>query len=662
MSPAVPTRPSFTSAWRGRSPGFNEFNALLNLLDEPTLLIDYHRGVVLGANSSLIQLTAFTHTEITSTSLDDLIPGFSTQILAIGEEKEALLNHHTREPIPVIVRVISLDRSYQWFLLILTPTNIYRQLQAEEQRQELFLGALYDLANLSTQPDLDTALKMALKIGHTLLGASVLQIYQADAHFPQLNRIASWNDGDLQTLPDVLPSINLMRLQSANLWLVGKRVTSELHRAARIANLSYLATVPLGQAGAWSGLLAVGDRETTPPDDILSLLEILAANISAVFQHFILEANLKDTLEGVRKSLSINETTLENAQEGVVFLNPDLTISAMNPSAEDILGYAIQEVAGQTAESILIGSETIATALRSALQGIATHNLGNITLHRRQGQPFPAHVQTIPVLNNDQIISIIVLVSDVSENEQIRVRTLQLEQRAVLGEVTAIFAHEVRNPINNISTGLQLMAIKLSPDDPNQELIGRMEHDCNRLTQLMESVLSFSRPQEYHMEPIDICVFIERIIERWQPRFTRSNVKSFIQKGEEVPSVLGDPRALEQVFTNLISNAVQAMSKDGGTLAFKISKTLSSVDEPMVEVDVSDTGPGIPDDIKEHVFEPFMTTNPKGTGLGLAITQRIIHAHKGTIKVNTFPGGTVFLIYLPAILGETHNDGNDSSS
>ena len=95
---------------------------------------------------------------------------------------------------------------------------------------------------------------------------------------------------------------------------------------------------------------------------------------------------------------------------------------------------------------------------------------------------------------------IVIFLHDITENEQIRVKTQQLEQRAVLGEVTAIFAHEVRNPINNISMGLQLLGTKFAADDPNQELIGRLQTDCTRLTHLMESVLSFSRPMEFKME------------------------------------------------------------------------------------------------------------------------------------------------------------------
>ena len=244
---------------------------------------------------------------------------------------------------------------------------------------------------------------------------------------------------------------------------------------------------------------------------------------------------------------------------------------------------------------------------------------------------------------------IVIFLHDITENEQIRVKTQQLEQRAVLGEVTAIFAHEVRNPINNISMGLQLLGSKFAADDPNQELIGRLQTDCTRLTHLMESVLSFSRPMEFKMETTELPVLLQRILDRWRPRLSRANVELFFQPDAATPAIMGDPRTLEQVFTNLISNAVQAMSTNGkGILGIKTAAH-QGPDFLTAEVTVSDSGPGIPPEIREHIFEPFVTTNAGGTGLGLAITRRIVNAHHGTIDVESFPGGTIFHVHIPAL-------------
>ena len=112
--------------------------------------------------------------------------------------------------------------------------------------------------------------------------------------------------------------------------------------------------------------------------------------------------------------------------------------------------------------------------------------------------------------------------------------------------------------------------------------------------------------------------------------------------------MLGDKRSLEQVFTNIISNAVQVMSERGsGTLNIKISKDQTPSGKEIIQIDLADNGPGIPLEHQTKIFDPFYTTNPNGTGLGLSITKQIITAHRGNITLTSFPGATVFHIQLP---------------
>ncbi|NLC29424.1 MAG: histidine kinase, partial [Chloroflexi bacterium] len=108
-----------------------------------------------------------------------------------------------------------------------------------------------------------------------------------------------------------------------------------------------------------------------------------------------------------------------------------------------------------------------------------------------------------------------------------------------------------------------------------------------------------------------------------------------------------DPRAIEHVFVNLISNAIQAMEDTGGSLNVKIKQASAAIIPPQCEIIIADSGPGIPEDLVEHIFEPFLTTKSSGTGLGLAITKRIVTAHEGNIYVESVPGGSVFHVLLP---------------
>jgi len=114
-----------------------------------------------------------------------------------------------------------------------------------------------------------------------------------------------------------------------------------------------------------------------------------------------------------------------------------------------------------------------------------------------------------------------------------------------------------------------------------------------------------------------------------------------------MPRAAADPRTLEQIIVNLITNALQAMP-EGGTLSVTL-KPAEATQGPMVELKIADTGPGIPPEVRERIFDPFFTTKKEGTGLGLAITRRILSAHKGTISLESYPdAGTVFTVQIPA--------------
>jgi signal transduction histidine kinase len=288
-----------------------------------------------------------------------------------------------------------------------------------------------------------------------------------------------------------------------------------------------------------------------------------------------------------------------------------------------------------------------------------TYNLGNITLYRRDGRSFLAQIRAAPLTDSEHLESWILLIQDLSQEEQLRNRTQQLEQRALLGELMAVFAHEVRNPINNISTGLQLMAVNIPAEDPNQEVIARLQQDCDRLDHQMKSVLSFARPIEYKMEPVDLGVMMQRLLDRWRLHLTRAKVQAHLQVATDLPPTHGDIRALEQVFTNFITNAIQAMSDHGGTLALKIQPIMPDGENEQIEVSVSDTGIGIPEENRDRIFEPFFTTGKNGTGLGLAITKRIVTAHKGTIKFDSVPGGTIFQVRLPAVKPQSVSEASE---
>ncbi len=631
--------------WRGKKPNLADLGALLNHLTEAALILDRAERRVMFVNPEFLTLTAFSADELTQRYLIELIPDTMNQPIELEEECQVRLVRKNRPPLEVKIKVSPLDETGNWLIGTFIPAR--RELV--KNWYSLLLEGFIQLSQLGNKSSFLDTLEGAVRILRTILGLELVGIYQVDSAQPRLRLQTAYDP--ILILPDTLPLSDLIHLSTPMIWYPGRRITTELYRNGRIKGASYLATVPLGEDGAWLGLMVVGDRSAQPIDDLLKYITLVAGILSSAFLHQILVTNQQNMIVDQQQSLELQNVLIENVHEGIILLAPDLTIVEMNPIAEGMLGYTEAEIKHQPVDNVVIGCERLIPALNTALRGVPTHNLGHASLHRRDGQAFPVNIKTIPVEKDGKVQTILILVTDISADEQTRIRTQQLEQRAVVGEVINAFAHEVRNPINNISLGVTVLAGELAAEDPKQEAITRIQNDCARLTHLMESILSSSRPMEAHFEVVNPQILLRKIMERWRPRLAKVNVQQYSEFDPNTPLIKGDARALDQVFTNLISNAVDVMHKQGGgTLSIKSAPLNVIPNLPQVEISVTDDGPGIPDDIRDHIFEPFVSNKPRGTGLGLAITKQIVTAHRGSIKVNTFPGGTVFSVILPANL------------
>lgn len=635
----------FPGAIKGKKePGFQEICALLNFDEAPTALVDSETGSLVFINSRLIKLSYYSQQDVNQKDAKFLLPALDLETAYSGENRQLKLDRKNLSPIEVRVRFDYIDPAGKWLVLRFLPTiidDVERKIQLESTYRRLT-----EFIQLSDSSDLMEKIQQGVGIIRQILDCGAVCLYQADPEHPQLQRIAE--SGDIKQFPQILPSTDLIRLDKPSIWVTGNRILTELHRTGKVSGFEYVASAPLFQGGGAFGLLVAAGVGGIPINLSLDGMELLAALLLSLFQQQMLVNNLNQKIDQSLKIFNIRNQTYDYMNEAVLILDKNLVISEINPAAEFMLGYANWEVKGQSYENILIGTDRLLPALLDALKGNATFNIGKAVLNRRSGLSFPVQVKVIPVTTEGQVTAMEILITDISEHEESKAVTQQLEHRAVLGDYTAAFAHDVRNPINNISTGLQLLSATLEENDPNQDTINRMQGDCTRLNHLMESFLAFSRPLELKFEPFDVEPFLKRIIDRWQPRMARVNVKPMLNVDKNIKRIVGDPRSLENVFTNLISNALEAMTETGDTLAMKAIMVKEINGYPNVEISVSDNGPGIPADVKERIFEPFVTTRKMGTGLGLAITKQIVNAHKGSIKVDSFPGGTVFTVQLPA--------------
>ena len=230
------------------------------------------------------------------------------------------------------------------------------------------------------------------------------------------------------------------------------------------------------------------------------------------------------------------------------------------------------------------------------------------------------------------------------EIKKIHSQLFRSEKLASLGKLAAGVAHEINNPLTGILTNASLLLDDLPNEDPRREDVDVIVKETIRCREIVKRLLDFARQTKPQKQRVDVNSIIESIIllVRNQTSFRDISVQKNLS--DKIPEIMADKDQIQQVFINIIINAAEAMSK-GGTL---IIDTLLSSAEDFIMIKFADTGQGIPENLKEKIFDPFYTTKENGTGLGLSISYGIIEQHGGGINVDsTFGEGTIFTIELP---------------
>jgi two-component system sensor histidine kinase HydH len=243
--------------------------------------------------------------------------------------------------------------------------------------------------------------------------------------------------------------------------------------------------------------------------------------------------------------------------------------------------------------------------------------------------------------------------------EQAQEEARRSERLAALGQMSAGLAHEIRNPLGVIKGSAEMLHQKLGESDPlATELAGYISTETNRLSALVTRFLDFARPLHAELEPQEITPILERALH--SVLLTRKDkdedglVHVERQYQPNLPLIPLDESLCEQAFVNLIQNAYDAMGGAGGTLRIAAAQ-VNAANHDGVEVRIEDTGPGIPEELREQIFNPFVTTKKTGVGLGLSIVSRIIDGHHGTIRVEGSTDGSDmhgarFVVFFPASL------------
>lgn len=253
------------------------------------------------------------------------------------------------------------------------------------------------------------------------------------------------------------------------------------------------------------------------------------------------------------------------------------------------------------------------------------------------------------------------LAENLSETNRVLKKTQdearRAERLAALGQLAAGLAHEIRNPLGVIKGSAEILNQKLGAADAlAKELSSYIYTEVNRLSALVSRFMDFARPSQLELRPQQLPALIERSLKSLAEQGVTNGIDIQRDYSPDLPAAMVDEELCEQVFNNLVLNACQAMGEKGGTLILRI-RTDGGEERRGVVVEIEDTGPGIPPEMKEQIFNPFVTTKKSGVGLGLAIVTKIVDAHGGTVRVTSEPGhGACFQIVFPQVQPEMEAD------
>jgi signal transduction histidine kinase len=223
------------------------------------------------------------------------------------------------------------------------------------------------------------------------------------------------------------------------------------------------------------------------------------------------------------------------------------------------------------------------------------------------------------------------------------------ERLAALGQLSAGLAHEIRNPLGVIKGSAEMLRQKLQGSQPVvSELAGFISSEVVRLNALVARFLDFARPSRLELRPVDAGAIVDRALDAVRAQLPHSKVEVERDYVNGVPNILADAQLCEQVFVNLILNAYEAMEGSGKLRISIVPAAMNGQQGAAVEV--ADSGPGVPENLREQIFNPFVSSKQNGVGLGLSIVAKIVDDHRGSIRLHAGPEpGACFRVFFPTV-------------
>lgn len=401
-----------------------------------------------------------------------------------------------------------------------------------------------------------------------------------------------------------------------------------------------IAIVPVQRRGERIGAVVIATAERR----LFTALELERVEVMADLLSVAL-ANA-ELFETMRQAEWRFRTLFRAAPDAVLtVLQATGRIREANDAVHTVFGMEPHQVIGRTLLELLVPAD------RPQLEGVLARAFAGVPARVEVQVEAPGGPRLVALaasrLPEADPPSALLVARDITAERDMRVRLMESDRLAAVGELVAGVAHEVNNPLSSISAFAQLLLRDAGLTAQQRDSLEVIRAETLRASQVVKDLLAFARRSEPQQAPLDLNALVERTLRVRRYQFAEAGVRVETELAPDLPAVFGDPRQLQQVCLNLFTNAVQAMTAmGGGRLQLR---SYASGDDVVLEV--SDTGPGITADVRAHIFEPFFTTKREGegTGLGLSVSYGIVTAHGGRIAVaDSSPRGTTFRVTLPA--------------
>jgi len=379
--------------------------------------------------------------------------------------------------------------------------------------------------------------------------------------------------------------------------------------------------------------------------------------IVAVLGHRLRASDVQQhTLEHELRRVRLEaDEILQNIRSGVITVDAEGRLAFINPTAERLLGINGDRLLGRPIlDKLHTQSKDLGAAIVAGIRHGRKVSRGE-GMVRADGRLFPIGLSTTTFQPEDrEMPSVTAIFTDISELKQLQELHRRAERLEAVAALSASLAHEIRNPLASIRSACEQLARGKHASEDDQVLSGLIVRESDRLTRLLSEFLDFARVRATKSETVDLLAVAKDAARVVQVHPDCGPQAAVVVEGEETV-LQGDADLLHRVVANLLLNAVQAARGQPVRVTVRvgmlpINELPHGADfETAARLQVADDGPGIPDEIKERLFQPFVSGRPGGSGLGLAIVQRAVEAHRGLVYVESrIRAGTTFTILLPA--------------